>query len=186
MARQRWSSSEVAVPTATVQVVCLAVCLAWCRHCGLPRWMQRRPPLERFTVPALQEHRLFLILHAVYRHPCVFLGPFKSNIAIDLCAPGSLCTQRQTGIFSRVCSRSRKNSQMGIILTLYISWMLLIHNAAQNELPSSPTVAVSSNPAHHRRWQGVVALPVGGEAPFGLGLCWHWARVGRVPGLDNI
>lgn len=75
----------------------------------------------------------FLMLCTVYRHPCVFPGPFKSNIAIDLCAPGSLCTQRQTGIFSRVCSRSRKNSQMGIILTLYISWTLLTHNAAQNE-----------------------------------------------------
>lgn len=45
----------------------------------------------------------------------------QSNSTPDLCAPGVLCTQRQAGIFSGVCSHSRKNSQMGITLTRCMS-----------------------------------------------------------------
>lgn len=45
----------------------------------------------------------------------------KTNSTPDLCAPGVLCAQRQAGIFSEVCSRSRKNSQMGITLTRCMS-----------------------------------------------------------------
>lgn len=77
----------------------------------------------------------------------ISLCPSQSNIPADLCAPGSLCTPRQTGIFSGVCSHSRKNSQMGITLP---SWhgagLSFIYNSGQREellsaalLPSSPS-----------------------------------------------
>lgn len=64
---------------------------------------------------------------------CVCLGPSKSNIAPDLCAPGSLCTPRQTGIFSGVCSHSRKNSQMGITLPRGTGCVSFIYNAGQHQ-----------------------------------------------------
>lgn len=85
------------------------------------------------TVLAPEEHRFLWIVYAAYGHQCLCLGPSKSNISTDLCAPGSLCTWRQTGIFTGVCSHSGKNSQMGIILTQHTSWMFFIYNTSQHE-----------------------------------------------------
>lgn len=94
--------------------------------------------------PKSASRRALLALNHLHGHPCVCLGPSKSNIAPDLCAPGSLCTPRQTGIFSGVCSHSRKNSQMGITLPCGTGWMSFIYNAGQNEELLSAALLLSS------------------------------------------
>lgn len=81
--------------------------------------------------PKTASRRELLSLNHLHGHLSVCLGPSQSNIPADLCAPGSLCTPRQTGIFSGVCSHSRKNSQMGITLPHGTGWMSFIYNAGQ-------------------------------------------------------
>lgn len=78
---------------------------------------------------------------------CVCLGPSKSNIPPDLCAPGSLCTPRQTGIFSGVCSHSRKSSQMGITLPRGTGCMSFIYNAGQHEELLSAALLLRTSPS---------------------------------------
>lgn len=107
-----------------------------------PGWRCHCHPTGTATVPGAlgilqlppQKQRpgqLFSSLNHRRGHLCVCLGPSKSNIPADLCPPGSLCTPRQTGIFSGVCSHSRKNSQMGITLPRGTGWMSFIYNAGQ-------------------------------------------------------
>lgn len=111
----------------------------------------RVPPLSPWVWASHRSHPKICIQESLvglksspWASLCVCLGPSKSNIPPDLCAPGSLCTPRQTGIFSGVCSHSRKNSQMGITLPRGTGWMSFIYNAGQNEELLSAALLLSS------------------------------------------
>lgn len=97
------------------------------RHRPRGVWASHPHPTPK---PASRTALCSLNISTAYGHRgvCVCLGPSKSNIPPDLCARGSLCTPRQTGIFSGVCSHSRKNSQMGITLPRGTGWMSFIYN----------------------------------------------------------
>lgn len=77
------------------------------------------------------QESLVLLESSPWASLCVCLGSSHSNSPSDLLALGSLCTPRQTGIFSGVCSHSRKNSQMGITLPRGTGWVSFIYNAGQ-------------------------------------------------------